>query len=475
MKRFISTLIIVASFALAAGGAKAYAQYYDDIYTSPTEARKQREESNKKAEERRKAEAKEREIRLKAQQQAEEEEAYYYDPVDTNGFTEYEIDAYNRRNGTDTVALRTKAKNQTSKAKASSKKKPTYQSKYAKRISRFHSDDAIVAQRGERVYIITDDGYDGYDEYGYDYGYGYDGEVNIYITAASLPWYYNSYYPWSDPWFYDPFYYQGYWGSRYYSHYGWGGWSHCGWGYPGCGPSWGNGYYHGYHDGYYDGYYNGYYAGGGYDPYSGRAYQNNYQHGRRSSENFGGRYNDARQAGRISSSSQNYNNGRSNNASGGRKEYDRGTFWTSSANREAYNTNNNAGGRAGVGVNRERGVFQTDGNNAGRIFSSQSGEDRRVYRAPQRARTNMNGNGRSTGNFNRERGIFGQERSRNNGQSVDNSRSRIESQQRQTAEPVRRDTWQQQRSSNSTERQSSSSSSGNSGGGGGNHNTGGRR
>lgn len=92
MRTRLTTLAWGAITALVASTATAFAQY-DDTYITPKQNKTRQAELKKLDQERAKERARERELYLKQ----EAEKAYYNTPVDDRGFTDYEIDAYNRR------------------------------------------------------------------------------------------------------------------------------------------------------------------------------------------------------------------------------------------------------------------------------------------------------------------------------------------------------------------------------------------
>ena len=392
MKTRLTTLAWGAITALVASTATAFAQY-DDTYITPKQNKTRQAELKKLDQERAKERARERELYLKQ----EAEKAYYNTPVDDRGFTDYEIDAYNRRDNNSYSPLSQQQKKQTKLAK---RKRTAPKGKYADRLRRFHSDNAIVLVDAGQVYIISDDDYDSY----YDedsYYYGGSPSVNFYIyggysalnsyACSSYPWYDPWYSYWANPWYYswrDPFYY-------YYRRPGWDwGWS-MGWGYSPwySGYDWGwnmgfgySPWYSGYNWGYRDGFWDGYYWGSRdnyYDPYNGSYYsrpKNVYPNGRRSNKSYQGSYNNGQR------DNDQYASSRSSSSIAARNQYARGSYWSDSKSRSTDNSfSNNYGGRRGT--SNERGIFSR--NELGQVTAGGSSYDRgttsrEVFRQPRR-------------------------------------------------------------------------------------------
>ncbi len=506
MRKLINTVLMIFVVTFGLQFSSAYAQYYDDLYTTPTKAKEQRQQYQKEAQLQKERRAAERARRIKKQQEMESEELYYNAPVDDNGFSEYEIDAYNRRNDQIDDDKDLKYKTRSNKSRTRSKLKKGYAGKYSDRINRFYRDDAVVITRGNKTIVVTDDCYYDYDSY------YIDGGDQIVIINGSSFWPYSfididPFYPWYDPW-----YYSFGWGPRYPRHWNWGfSWNwgyYWSWNYSGWGTPWNpyyNGYYGGYRHGYYDGYYNGYYHGYydgyyGYDPYNGSYYQrynrNYYRDGRRSGEALGARDNVSRN-GRASVSSSSSSLSRPTGGRTSRASYARGDFWKNPQTRDEYNLDRNInegrianGGRApravrdGGSVNQNRindsrGVTRIPRNmtqNSGRAERA-TDVDRSVFRLPKNNRLGNNSREmRSLWSYERERAVTSDSnRSRRSWEGTRPSRSTVE--QRPS-----RSTYDQSRairSSSSSSWGSSSSSSSRSGGssssGGGHRNSGGRR
>lgn len=315
-----------------------------------------------------------------------QKEVYYYDPIDENGFTQFEIDEYNHRHKSDTTSLKQLKGRRNGEVFQRAKMKS--KNKYTDRIRRFHRDDAVVVIEDDEVYILSDD------------YYNEDTPINIYIYGNSDPWYdYGCYaYPWYDP-FYSPWYYSS-WYPRYYYysrpyHWNWY-WNSWGWNYSGSWSysPWYNGYNWGYHDGFWDGYYWGssHYGNSYYDPYNGSSYKR-YSNGRRSSELYGGQYNQRRQ------SSNSYGRNISTNSLASRNSYSRGDYWTNSQSRITDNTasNNYGYGRNSYNNSNERGTYQrSEGEkiNSNRNSYSKDQTSRGVYRQPKMGREYPSSNSR---------------------------------------------------------------------------------
>ena len=456
-KRCIAIVAAIAALVTAVA-PRAYAQY-DDIYVTPEQNKTWQKDYKEKEAER----EKQREEERKRRAAQAKKEAYLYDAVDENGFSEYEIDAYNRRNGAEWDGESAR-RDDDRKLKVKAKKKKKAPGRYANRIRRFHSDDAIVIVEGDRVYIIDEDGYCGGDGWGYD---DYDDTtVNIFVGVGSgwggyprfgFSWYDSWFDPWYDPWFsawYDPFYpyYRRHYRPWYWSPWGWGSW---GWGR----SPWRDGYHWGYNDGFWDGYYWGSSGGHYYDPYSGSYYRQPraYSQGRRSSEVYGARHNQGRyeRGGSVSSS------GRRSDAyeAPSRNRYARGNYWTSSESRVTDNTyeNNYGYGREGRVSRNERGVFGENGQ--GRVV--REGDQRTITRTgvevnPTRSREDRGVFRASRNQIERQERLERQER-----QSVGRDRRISTEQRRDYDRSPRRNSYERNRSNyeggrNSYQRGSSS-------------------
>lgn len=414
MKRIILTaLIIPLIMGMTSIGSMAQ-NYDDDVYYTPSRAKKEREAARKAEAERMKKD------RLEWERQRAQEGAYTEDEYAQEGYelSEDDIDAYNRRGQNDNAQVKRGVAygNKSGKKAYKNKAKKRHSGQYSSRIARFHDPATILmnTQSGNVVVIVDNDRYGDYD-YGYeeDY-YGYDGNVSINVYP-SYGWGYgsSSYFPWYDPW-YGPWYYSAPWVRYYY--YSYWPWGRSRWGYydPWWGPgygfdpgyAWGYGYGGGYGYGYRDGYWDGYWDGSyGYDPYSGRYYSRNYYaNGRRGASSYAS--NNRVERGRVAASNgatQN-RNGRSSVASEEliqRGRYDRGSYWTDPNKRITDNDRfvTNQRGRGSFNQGEGRTII-TDRNSTNRNRQFERiDNDRRNSVGNQRERRELGRDQRGRGSY----------------------------------------------------------------------------
>ncbi|MDY6147586.1 MAG: hypothetical protein SPI35_01020 [Porphyromonas sp.] len=241
------TAIAAILLALPASWAQNDSEW-DDVYVTRKQSRKERQE------------------RKNRDRHAYEDagEVYYYEDYDDD--YDYDIDRYNGR-------YQNQDEEETYNSKLRYNKKKKRLGRYSSRLSRFHSNSAVVVVDGAYgVDVYYNDGhYELYSELDpYDYYYDRCNIVSIGINWGRPGWYsswdyyydrwfFGSFYPWYHT--YPPFHWGNhrFWGYRPHFRWGWG--------------NYGYGYNHGYHDGFLDGYYSGYYGIGGYagyyDPYEG--------------------------------------------------------------------------------------------------------------------------------------------------------------------------------------------------------------
>lgn len=355
-------LLLVALLAFASSAFAQQTRYEDDVYLTPKKARELR--ALRAQEERR---MQERLAAQRAQQKAEQEQ-----------YQKQLSDWYNRRDMQVTISEMEQNLDELQDVTPRTAKG----GEYARRLRRFHSDDQIVLEGVDRVYILDDLDYDSWSDsyYGYD---NYNG-VSIIINNNrwGSPYYYNhwgrpyhhSFYPWYDrwyghyyggwygsPWGYDPFYYNHWYAPYYHRPFGW---------YGGGYHDYNHGYYHGYYDGYYGGYYGGNYGyvrpSAKYNK-SGRGIGNVTRQGTQTYGRALGR-SDRYESGSYRSSGR--NNGYDRNASSNRS-------YGTSRSSETYNRN------SGSATTRSSGSYSTGSSNRSNSGSSNTGSG---TGAPRRSR-----------------------------------------------------------------------------------------